>query len=123
VTNVEITRINNFVCPACGEVMRQVTARDGVVKGWCPHAKKEIKVAVNPAKEEKPAESTNKVPKSYLEILQEERAKVLKDMVSAREDGDLKENSAYHAARERLEVLDGKILQEEAKIKQANNNS
>jgi hypothetical protein len=38
--SVKITRVDNFVCPACGEVMKQVAARDGIVKGWCPTAKK-----------------------------------------------------------------------------------
>jgi hypothetical protein len=123
--NVEITRINNFVCPACGEVIRQVAARDGVVKGWCPHAKKEINVTVSPNdNEEKKVETAVPVikPLSYLETLKKAREKVLRDVVSAREDGDLKENSAYHAAREQLSILDDKILHEEDRIKRQNNN-
>jgi hypothetical protein len=116
---VEITRIDNFICPACGEVIRQVQARDGVVKGWCPHAKKEINVAVTPVKETAlPAPPAVAVPLSYLDSLKQQREKVLQDVVSAREDGDLKENSAYHAAREQLSILDGKILQETEKAKQ-----
>lgn len=121
--NVEITRIDNFVCPACGEVIKQVAARDGVVKGWCPHAKKEIKVVVTPVKEEKIPETQNTEPLSYLDSLKQQREKVLRDVVSAREDGDLKENSAYHAARDQLSIIDSKILQEEEKIKQSNNNN
>jgi hypothetical protein len=123
--NVEITRIDNFVCPACGEVIRQVAARDGVIKGWCPQAKKEINVTVTPAKkEEKKAETAAPAskPLSYLETLKQAREKVLRDVVSAREDGDLKENSAYHAAREQLSILDDKILHEEDRIKRQNNN-
>ena len=123
--NVEITRIDNFVCPACGEVIRQVAARDGVIKGWCPQAKKEINVTVTPAKkEEKKAETVAPAskPLSYLETLKQAREKVLRDVVSAREDGDLKENSAYHAAREQLSILDDKILHEEDRIKRQNNN-
>jgi hypothetical protein len=118
--NVKITRINNFECPACGEIIRQVAATDGVVKGWCPHAKKEIRVVVNQAVEEK-ENTVQKVsqPLSYLDSLKQQRDKVLKDVVSAREDGDLKENSAYHAAREQLSILDDKILKESEKIKQA----
>ena len=118
--NVELTRIDNFECPACGEIIRQVVARDGVVKGWCPHAKKEIKVVVNQQKEEvKPApENQVQATLTYLDTLKQQRAKVLKDVVSAREDGDLKENSAYHAAREQLSILDDKILHEEERIKQ-----
>ena len=116
---MEITRIDNFVCPACGEVIRQVQARDGVVKGWCPHAKKEINVTVTPTREAAlPAAPVAVAPLSYLDSLKQQREKVLKDVVSAREDGDLKENSAYHAAREQLSILDGKILQETEKAKQ-----
>ena len=119
--NVEITRIDNFICPACGEVIRQVAARDGVVKGWCPHAKKDINVTVTPAKEESPKNSTAPKPMSYLDTLKQQREKVLRDVVSAREDGDLKENSAYHAAREQLSILDDKILHEEDRIKRLKN--
>jgi hypothetical protein len=116
--NVEITRVDNFVCPACGEVIKQVAARDGIVKGYCPSAKKEIKVNLNQAIAQpevvakKPA-----VPLTFLEDLKQKREKVLKDVVSAREDGDLKENSAYHAAREQLSILDDKILRETERIK------
>jgi hypothetical protein len=120
-TGVKITRIDNFVCPACGEVIRQVAARDGVVKGWCRAAKKEIKVVIETAGvEPEPSSQKCAEPLSALDILKEKRAKVLKDVVSAREDGDLKENSAYHAAREQLSILDDKILKEEERIKRAN---
>jgi hypothetical protein len=119
-SDVSITRIDNFTCPACGEVIRQVAARDGVVKGWCPHAQKEINVSVNEIKVEEPVKPEVVKPLSYLDSLKQQRAKVLKDVVSAREDGDLKENSAYHAARDVLSILDGKILQEEERIKKLN---
>jgi hypothetical protein len=123
--NVEIIRIDNFVCPACGEVIRQVAARDGVVKGWCPHAKKEINVTVGQLKEEKKPEAVAPAakPLTYLETLKQAREKVLRDVVSAREDGDLKENSAYHAAREQLSILDDKILHEEDRIKRQKQNN
>jgi hypothetical protein len=121
--NVEITKIDNFVCPACGEVIRQVAARDGVVKGWCPHAKKEIHVVINPVKEEEKKIPIVAEPVSYLDGLKQQRDKVLKDVVSAREDGDLKENSAYHAAREQLSIIDGKILQETERLKQSKRNN
>ncbi len=120
-SNVEITRIDNFVCPACGEVIRQVAARGGVVKGWCPHAKKEIKVVINQTQEERAPNSTVTKPLTQLESLRQQREKVLRDVVSAREDGDLKENSAYHAARETLSIIDGKILQEQERIKRSGN--
>ena len=91
-SNVEITRINNFQCPACGEMIGQVTVTDGVVKGWCRSAKKEIKVSINQIKEEKITALKVEEPRSFLETLRGKRAKVLKEVVSAREDGDLKDN-------------------------------
>ncbi|MBN1190241.1 MAG: hypothetical protein JXA46_10845 [Dehalococcoidales bacterium] len=120
-SDVEITRIDNFVCPACGEVIRQVAARDGVVKGWCPHAKKEIRVVIDRAEPEEAEEKKKEEPLSYLDNLRQQREKVLNDVVSAREDGDLKENSAYHAARDQLSMIDGKILQEMERLKKQNN--
>jgi hypothetical protein len=97
-----------------------VAARDGIVKGWCPTAKKEIKVSVNQEMPEQEIPGHKpKVEVSYLEELKQKREKVLKDVVSAREDGDLKENSAYHAAREQLSILDDKILREQERIKQS----
>ena len=119
VQGIKITRIDNFVCPACGEVIRQVAARDGVVKGWCPHAKKPIEVNLAPA-EVAVAESIVAKPVTYLDSLKEQRDRVLRDVVSAREDGDLKENSAYHAAREQLSILDDKIRQEKSRLKNEN---
>ncbi len=122
--DVVITRIDNFVCPACGEVIRQVAARDGVVKGWCPHAKKAINVVVATVNQQV-AKDPGAAPKpiSYLDSLKQQRESVLKDVVSAREDGDLKENSAYHAAREQLSMIDGKILQEVERLRRANQNT
>lgn len=77
---------------------------------------------MTPQEEEKTVESaTNQAPISFLESLKQQREKVLRDVVSAREDGDLKENSAYHAARDTLSVLDSKILKEQARLKQLNN--
>ena len=124
-TTVNRTRIDNFVCPACGEVIRQVTSIDGVVKGWCPTAKKEIKVIIDSVDEEKtkkPEIPVNTAPISYLDGLKQKRVKILKDLVSAKEDGDLKENSAYHAAREQLTILDYKIKKEEDRLKQISRN-
>jgi len=115
---VKTTRIDNFVCPACGEVIGQVVATDGVVKGWCPTAKKEIKVVVDSVEEEVP-EPVDAAPASYLDELNQKREKVLKDLVSAKEDGDLKENSAFHAAREQLTILDYKIKTEEERLRQS----
>jgi hypothetical protein len=117
-SHVEITRIDNFICPACGETMRQVAATDGVVKGWCPTAKKEIKVIIATKQQDASVATDIEIPMSYLDSLKQKRAKILKEVVSAREDGDLKENSPYHAAREQLSILDDKILKEENRLKQ-----
>ena len=114
---VETTRINNFKCPGCEKecIMKQVVAYDGIVKGWCRTANKEINAKINEIKEEvtvKP-EITIKADKpDRLSELKQKREKCLKEVVSAREDGDLKENSAYHAAREQLSILDDKIRKE-----------
>ena len=116
-TIVETKRIDNFVCPACGEVMRQVVAIDGVVKGWCRSVNKEIKVNVNEIKKEEAVKPEVTVELDYLSSLKLKREKCLKEVVSAREDGDLKENSAYHAAREQLSILDDKILKETDRIR------
>jgi hypothetical protein len=117
-SHIEITRIDNFICPACGETMRQVAATDGVVKGWCPTAKKEIKVVIAAKQKDAAIVTDIETPISYLDSLKHKRAKILKEVVSAREDGDLKENSPYHAAREQLSILDDKILKEENRLKQ-----
>jgi hypothetical protein len=118
-SEVKTTRINNFQCPACGEIIRQVVATDGVVKGWCHTAKKEIRVVIAVSEETEKPNPSVVVPVSYLDGLKQQREKVLKDVVSAREDGDLKENSAYHAAREQLSILDDKILKEQDRIRQS----
>jgi uncharacterized Zn finger protein (UPF0148 family) len=81
-TTVKISRINNFICPACGEVMNQVAAKDGVVKGWCPVAKREINVVVSPVNEEEIKIRVVAKPINYFDSLSEQRDKVLKDVVS-----------------------------------------
>ncbi|HSW58873.1 MAG TPA: hypothetical protein VLH15_10745, partial [Dehalococcoidales bacterium] len=122
-SEVKITRIDNFVCPACGEVMRQVAARDGIVTGYCHQAKCKIHVNINQVQPETTVEITEiEKPLSYLESLKQKRDKTLKEVVSAREDGDLKENAAYHAAREQLSILDDKILKEEDRLRREKSN-
>ena len=116
---VKITRIDNFTCPLCGEIIKQVSATDGVVKGWCRQAGKEIKVVVSDAQVAETTSPINQTKASHLDTLKQKREKVLKEVVSAREDGDLKENSAYHAAREQMSILDDKIKKEEARIKRS----
>jgi hypothetical protein len=119
-SNVETTRINNFICPGCGEVMKQVLAVDGIVKGWCRTANKEINVNISEIKQEVTIKPEKPVEMDYLSGLKLKREKCLKEVVSAREDGDLKENSAYHAAREQLSILDDKILKETDRIRREN---
>ncbi len=47
--------------------------------------------------------------KTELEELKKERPLVIKAIAEAREEGDLKENAGYHAARERQGFLEGRI--------------
>lgn len=47
--------------------------------------------------------------KTELDELKLERPKVIKAIAEAREEGDLKENAGYHAARERQGFLEGRI--------------
>jgi transcription elongation factor GreA len=48
-----------------------------------------------------------------------ERPKVIQDIATAREHGDLSENAEYHAAREKQSLLEGRILQFEDVISRA----
>ena len=47
------------------------------------------------------------------------RAAVVEKVSEARDEGDLKENGGYHAAREELGKLDGRIVQLEDMLKRA----
>jgi transcription elongation factor GreA len=47
------------------------------------------------------------------------RAAVVQKVSEARDEGDLKENGGYHAAREELGKLDGRIVQLEDMLKRA----
>lgn len=47
--------------------------------------------------------------KKELDKLKRERPEVIKAIAEAREEGDLKENGGYHAARERQGMLEAKI--------------
>lgn len=50
------------------------------------------------------------------ELREERRPKVAEDVARFREMGDLRENADYHAAREELGMIDGKIAQLEGKL-------
>ncbi|WP_432734886.1 transcription elongation factor GreA [Maridesulfovibrio sp. FT414] len=58
--------------------------------------------------------------KSELDKLKRERPEVIQAIKEAREEGDLKENGGYHAARERQGMLEAKINYIESRIPQFN---
>lgn len=57
-----------------------------------------------------------KLQKQLTYLKTEERPSVLKQVVTAREMGDLKENAEYHAARERQRQIDGEISRLQARL-------
>jgi len=52
-------------------------------------------------------------------LLSEERPRVLVELEAAREHGDLTENAEYHAAKEKLDFIKGKIAELEDKLARA----
>ncbi|MDF1764258.1 MAG: transcription elongation factor GreA, partial [Oleibacter sp.] len=48
-----------------------------------------------------------------------DRPRVIKDIATAREHGDLKENAEYHAAREQQSFMEGRIQDIEGKLSNA----
>ncbi|MCA4774087.1 transcription elongation factor GreA [Wolbachia endosymbiont of Mansonella ozzardi] len=54
-----------------------------------------------------------------LEKLREEKPSIIQAISDARDQGDLSENAEYHAARERLGFIEGRIMELENKISHA----
>ncbi|QOD38027.1 transcription elongation factor GreA [Candidatus Wolbachia massiliensis] len=54
-----------------------------------------------------------------LEKLKEEKPSVIQAISDARDQGDLSENAEYHAARERLGFIEGRIMELESKLSHA----
>jgi transcription elongation factor GreA len=57
--------------------------------------------------------------KEQLAKLKEERPRISKDIETAREHGDLKENAEYHAAKERQGMVEAQIKDIEDKLSRA----
>ncbi|QKX02844.1 transcription elongation factor GreA [Wolbachia endosymbiont of Litomosoides sigmodontis] len=54
-----------------------------------------------------------------LEKLKEEKPSIIQAVSDARDQGDLSENAEYHAARERLGFIEGRIMELENKLSHA----
>lgn len=64
-------------------------------------------------------EALDDLKKRFAYLTTEHRLEVVQQVASAREEGDLRENAGYHAARERLGQIDGEIQDLEQRIRQA----
>lgn len=62
----------------------------------------------------------NEALREELKLLKsKERSKIIKAIAQAREYGDLKENAEYHAAKEKQSFIEGRIMEIEAKLSNA----
>lgn len=62
------------------------------------------------------AEGHDALLKEVERLKHEERPKIIKEVASAREHGDLSENAEYHAAREKHSFIEGRIKELEDKL-------
>ena len=70
------------------------------------------RIPLTPEGKEKLTEELNHMKKV-------ERPKVIQEIATAREHGDLSENAEYHAAREKQSLLEGRILKFEDQLSRA----
>ncbi len=70
-----------------------------------------------------PVEKNPITPEGYARLRDElhnlrsvERPKIIQQIATAREHGDLSENAEYHAARERQSFIEGRVKELEAKL-------
>lgn len=61
----------------------------------------------------------DKLEQEIKDLKYKERPKIIEDIASAREFGDLSENAEYHAAREKQSFVEGRILDLEDKLARA----
>jgi len=62
----------------------------------------------------------NEALREELKLLKsKERSKIIKAIAQAREFGDLKENAEYHAAKEKQSFIEGRIMEIESKLSNA----
>ena len=61
-------------------------------------------------------EGARALESELLRLKNEDRQRIISDIATAREHGDLKENAEYHAAKEEQAFVEGRIREIEAKL-------
>ena len=61
-------------------------------------------------------EGARALESELLKLKNEDRQRIVSDIATAREHGDLKENAEYHAAKEEQAFVEGRIREIEAKL-------